>query len=115
VTLLDVCPTVLTLLGVPVGQDMDGAPVLHMFESPPEVASVPSHEPEQEGDGVHRGDAAEDCYSAHETLKQLVALGTSRPLQGTRRRRSVRCCATASRTWPRSCSRRVGLSRQRLS
>jgi tetratricopeptide (TPR) repeat protein len=79
ITLLDLCPTVLTLLGLPVGEDMDGHPVLHMFEAPPPVTSVASYEPEHPGDGVHRGEMAEDSYSAHETLKQLADLGYIAP------------------------------------
>lgn len=82
VTLLDICPTILTLMGLPVGQDMDGRAVLHMFESPPEVASIPTYEGEHPLDGVHRGELAEDSYSAHETLKQLADLGYIAPLTG---------------------------------
>lgn len=82
VTLLDICPTVLALLGVPVGEDMDGAVVQHMFETPIAVRTVASHEPEHPMDGVHRGELAEDSYSAHETLKQLADLGYIAPLTG---------------------------------
>lgn len=74
VGLLDVCPTILTLLGLPVGADMDGRPILHMFEKEHEVAVVPTHEGEHPQDGVHRGEI-EDPYDAQESLNQLVALG----------------------------------------
>lgn len=82
VTLLDICPTILTLMGLPVAQDMDGRPVLHMFENPPEVAVIPTYEGEHPSDGVHRGEMAQDSYSAHEALKQLADLGYIAPLTG---------------------------------
>jgi predicted AlkP superfamily phosphohydrolase/phosphomutase/tetratricopeptide (TPR) repeat protein len=75
VTLLDICPTVLALLGAPVAEDMDGKPLLHMFERPPEVAHVPTYEGEHPQDGVHRGELSEDPYSLQEVMKQLVSLG----------------------------------------
>jgi hypothetical protein len=34
-TLLDVTPTVLTLMGLPVGEDMDGRVLVQIFEEPP--------------------------------------------------------------------------------
>lgn len=75
VTLLDVCPTILTLLGLPVADDMDGAPVLHMFEHPPVIERIATYEGEHPRDGVHRGEYAEDTYSLQEAMKQLVELG----------------------------------------
>lgn len=43
-TLLDVAPTVLTLLGLPVGDDMDGKVLLDAFEEDPKMARIPSWE-----------------------------------------------------------------------
>ena len=40
--LLDITPTILTLYGLPVGEDMDGKPLLDAFETPPEVKTIPS-------------------------------------------------------------------------
>ncbi|MEX2218894.1 MAG: tetratricopeptide repeat protein [Phycisphaerales bacterium] len=75
VTLLDICPTLLAMLGLPVADDMDGRPLLQIFDSPPEVARIPTWEGEHPEDGVHRGGQAEDAYSLQEVLKQLVDLG----------------------------------------
>lgn len=73
--LLDICPTILTLLGLPVGDDMDGRPLLHMMEDQTPPAHVPTHEGEHPNDGVHRGEIVDDPYAANEVLKQLAELG----------------------------------------
>jgi len=73
--LLDVCPTILTLLGLPVGEDMDGKVIAQLFETPPEADTIPTHEGEHPDDGVHRGEHIEDPYAAQEVLKQLAELG----------------------------------------
>jgi predicted AlkP superfamily phosphohydrolase/phosphomutase/tetratricopeptide (TPR) repeat protein len=74
-TLLDVCPTILTLLGIPVGEDMDGKVIENLFETPPKIETVPTHEGEHPDDGVNRGEHIEDPYAAQEVLKQLAELG----------------------------------------
>lgn len=74
--LLDIAPTILTMLGLPVGRDMDGTALTHIFQTPPEVAYVDSYEPPAPNDGVHRGAQAEtDPYAAQAALQQLVDLG----------------------------------------
>ncbi|HEV3410377.1 MAG TPA: alkaline phosphatase family protein [Chthoniobacterales bacterium] len=76
-SLLDVAPTVLALLGVPVGADMDGRPLATIFSEQIEIQSVPSHEPPHPNDGVHRSASAEesDPWAARQALEQLAALG----------------------------------------
>jgi predicted AlkP superfamily phosphohydrolase/phosphomutase len=44
-TLFDVAPTVLAALDLPVGRDMEGRVLGEMFERPPEVHTVASHDP----------------------------------------------------------------------
>jgi len=75
--LLDITPTVLNLLGLPVGQDMDGKVLLQVIDNqwwtPPEP--IASWE-DVEGDaGMHPKDKREDPYAAREALRQLVELG----------------------------------------
>ena len=41
-TLLDVTPTILTLFGLPVGEDMDGRVLVQAFEEKPEITRIPS-------------------------------------------------------------------------
>lgn len=74
-SLLDICPTILTLLGLPVARDMDGAVLTQIFDRPPPVRTIPSYEPPHPDDGVHREHVEDDPYAAQEVLKQLVELG----------------------------------------
>jgi hypothetical protein len=43
-TLQPIAPTLLTLLNVPIGEDMDGRPLLEAFEVPPKIETTPSWE-----------------------------------------------------------------------
>ena len=43
-SLLDVTPTILTAMGLPVGEDMDGKPLVQAFETPPEITTIKSWE-----------------------------------------------------------------------
>lgn len=75
VSLIDVTPTILSLYGLPIGEDMDGKPVLSIFEEPPAVQRIPSWD-EVEGEaGTHPPDKRFDAVESAEALKQLVALG----------------------------------------
>ncbi len=75
VSLLDICPTVLTLLGLSVGDDMDGNVIKPLFETPPTIERVVTYEDEHPDDGVFRGEQLVDPYAAQEALKQLIDLG----------------------------------------
>jgi len=84
-TLLDVAPTVLTLLGLPVGADMEGRPLLQAFDEPPAVERIESWEARAGSGGMHGrgegggggggGGGGEDPWDAREALRQLVDLG----------------------------------------
>ncbi len=43
-TLLDIAPTVLAMLGLPVGRDMEGKVLVNAFEEMPDIARIPSWE-----------------------------------------------------------------------
>ena len=73
--LTNVAPTILAYLGVPVPKDMEGRALTAMFESPPEMDSIRSHEPPTNGDGVHPRDAVEDPWIAQEFVDHQSALG----------------------------------------
>ena len=75
VSLIDLTPTVLTLFGLPVGQDMDGRPLLEAFETPPAVATVPSWDDVPGDAGMHGADAGIDKDQAKELMQQFAALG----------------------------------------
>ena len=78
-TLLDVAPTVLTLFGLPVGEDMDGHVLAQAFENAPEVDRIPSWENEPGECGMHSADLRMDPAAAQAVLEQFVALGYIQP------------------------------------
>jgi predicted AlkP superfamily phosphohydrolase/phosphomutase/tetratricopeptide (TPR) repeat protein len=76
-SLLDIAPTILALLGLPVPLDMDGRALTRIFADPVELERIPSYEAPHEHDGVRRSVAAEegDPWAARQALEQLAALG----------------------------------------
>jgi tetratricopeptide (TPR) repeat protein len=74
--LLDVCPTLLHLFGLAVGEDMDGKVLLDIYEKKPaEIQRIPSWD-EVEGDhGMHSRDKQISPADSKAALQQLVALG----------------------------------------
>ena len=77
--LLDVSPTILTLFGLPVGEDMDGRVLAQAFEQPPEISRIPSWEDEPGECGMHPADLRMDPAAAQAVLQQFVALGYIQP------------------------------------
>ncbi len=74
-TLLDVCPTLLTLFGLPIGKDMRGKPLVQSFESPVKPDYIDSWEDVEGDSGMHDEDARSDPWAEQEALNQMVALG----------------------------------------
>jgi predicted AlkP superfamily phosphohydrolase/phosphomutase/tetratricopeptide (TPR) repeat protein len=76
-SLLDVAPTVLALLGLPIAADMDGRALTQIFDHPVALDIVPSYEEPHPDDGVWREVPAEDTdpFAAQQALKQLAELG----------------------------------------
>ncbi len=88
-SLLDVTPTILAVYGLPVGEDMEGKPLVDAFEEPPAVETIPSWD-EVPGDAArHPAEIATDPIAARQALDQLVALGYVEEL-GADRERAVR-------------------------
>ena len=73
--LLDICPTILTLFGLPVGEDMDGRPLTSIFETDPKPEYIPSWDAVEGNDGRHPPDTQIDAVESQEAINQLVALG----------------------------------------
>ena len=97
-TLLDVAPTVLTLFGLPVGEDMAGKPLVNVFAETPEVSRLPSWEELPGEDGRLPAAAAgseEDPAVAQALLAQFVALGYLEPPGEDARRAVARAEAEA--------------------
>ena len=78
-TLLDITPTILTLFGLPVGDDMDGRVLVQAFEQPPEIRRIPSWEQEQGECGMHPADLRIDPVAAQAVIQRFVALGYIEP------------------------------------
>jgi tetratricopeptide (TPR) repeat protein len=78
-TLLDVTPTILTLFGLPVGDDMDGRVLVQAFEEQPLITRIASWEKEAGECGMHPADLRVDPISAQAVLEQFVALGYIQP------------------------------------
>jgi tetratricopeptide (TPR) repeat protein len=75
-TLLDVAPTILTLFGLPVGEDMEGKILVTAFAEPPAITRIPSWEEVAGKDGRLPASAEEeDPAAAQAALRQLVELG----------------------------------------
>lgn len=74
-TLLDIAPTILTLFGLPVGEDMDGRVLVQAFEQPPAIERIPSWEQVPGECGMHPADLRMDPAAAQAVLQQFVALG----------------------------------------
>ncbi len=77
--LLDVTPTLLTLFGLAVGQDMDGRPLLEAFCDPPPIETIPSWDDVPGEAGLHPPDMQLNPVESQEAIQQLVALGYIEP------------------------------------
>ncbi|MDX2362593.1 MAG: alkaline phosphatase family protein [Crocinitomicaceae bacterium] len=74
-SVIDVTPTLLTLLGLPVGNDMEGKVLTACFDEPVEPEFIETWEKVDGKDGMHSSEFREDPWAAQEALQQLVDLG----------------------------------------
>jgi predicted AlkP superfamily phosphohydrolase/phosphomutase/tetratricopeptide (TPR) repeat protein len=74
-SLVDIPTTILTLFGLPIGEDMDGRPLLEIFEAPPAIERIPSWENLPGESGMHSADQELDRDQAEELMNQFAALG----------------------------------------
>ena len=77
--LLDVCPTLLTLFGLPPGRDMDGKVLLNAFENPPQIEPIESWDKVAGDAGTHPAETRLDPVASAQAFKQLVELGYVSP------------------------------------
>lgn len=80
--LLDIAPTALTLLGLPVGADMDGRVLVEAFEQLPEIDRVFSWDTLDGDAGQHPPDRRQDPFEARDAMRQLADLGYIDPIGG---------------------------------
>ena len=75
-SILDVTPTILTLLNLPIGYDMDGRPWLEAFEKPVKPERIFSWEGiGNDKAGLHAEHSRQDPAEAAQAVAQLVELG----------------------------------------
>lgn len=74
-SLIDVGPTVLSLFDLPIGKDMDGRPLVEIYENAPEIREIPSWEDVPGDDGMHPPGTELNRNDSEELMKQFVALG----------------------------------------
>jgi predicted AlkP superfamily phosphohydrolase/phosphomutase/tetratricopeptide (TPR) repeat protein len=78
-SLLDICPTILTLFGLPPGKDMDGKVLLTAFREQPPVEPIESWDKVSGDAGTHPAETQLDPVASAEAFKQLVELGYVAP------------------------------------
>jgi predicted AlkP superfamily phosphohydrolase/phosphomutase/tetratricopeptide (TPR) repeat protein len=78
-SLLDICPSILTLFGLPPGKDMDGKVLLTAFKEPPPVEPIESWDKVSGDAGAHPPETQVDPVASAEAFKQLVELGYVAP------------------------------------
>jgi tetratricopeptide (TPR) repeat protein len=74
-TLLDIAPTVLTLLGLPIGRDMDGRPLIEALNRPVTPAYVASWDTEPGDDGQHPRAHRQDPFESAALVRHFIDLG----------------------------------------
>lgn len=74
-TLLDITPTALAALGLPVGADMDGRVIAEAFAQAPDIQVVPSWDDVPGPSGMHAPEQCQDPFEARDALQQLIDLG----------------------------------------
>jgi predicted AlkP superfamily phosphohydrolase/phosphomutase/tetratricopeptide (TPR) repeat protein len=74
-SLIDITPTILTLFGLPVGEDMDGRPLMEAFETAPELKRIPSWDVLPGDAGMHPEGQSIDRDQSQELMQQFAALG----------------------------------------
>lgn len=90
-SLLDVCPTILTHFDLPIGQDMDGKPLVTVFKNEPEPQHILTWDAVAGDDACHSREASIDPRESQEALKQLEALGYIDPLDDDKETQVKRC------------------------
>jgi tetratricopeptide (TPR) repeat protein len=83
-SLLDIAPTILHLLGLPVGADMDGRVLAQAFVEPPQsIPTIPSWDQIPGESGEHPPEARLAVWDSATAFDQLVALGYVAPRSET--------------------------------
>ncbi len=74
-SLMNITPTILSLYELPIGKDMDAAPLLDIYETVPEISQIESWEKVEGNAGMLDKNNQTDPETAYLELKQLIDLG----------------------------------------
>lgn len=74
-SLLDITPTILQVMGLPVGADMDGCPLVNAFIAPQEIQRIPSWDDVAGDDGRFAGEHSANAEATVDALNRLIELG----------------------------------------
>ena len=74
-SLLDICPTILSLFDLPVADDMDGKPLVNAFSNHLNIQYIPSWDDVPGEDGSHPPSMSTDPLETNEAINRLVELG----------------------------------------
>jgi predicted AlkP superfamily phosphohydrolase/phosphomutase/tetratricopeptide (TPR) repeat protein len=77
--LLDVCPTLLTLFGLPPGKDMDGKVLVTAFKAQPTLEPIETWDNIEGDSGTHPTGTRINAVASAQAFKQLVELGYVAP------------------------------------
>ena len=78
-SLLDICPTLLTMFGLPAGKDMDGKVLVTAFQQPPGIEPIESWDDVPGDAGTHPAEMQFDSVASAQAFKQLADLGYVAP------------------------------------
>lgn len=73
--LLDICPTILSLFDLPIGEDMDGKPLIDAFQKPPKLRTIQSWDNVKGDAKMHSPEQHLDPTLSVQIMDQLVDLG----------------------------------------
>jgi predicted AlkP superfamily phosphohydrolase/phosphomutase/tetratricopeptide (TPR) repeat protein len=74
-SILDLTPTLLSIYDLPIGQDMDGKPLVEIFEKPKKIRYIESWEKVAGNTGELSTDFKEDPMAHEAAMQQLIDLG----------------------------------------
>ncbi len=74
-SLLDITPTILQVMGLPVGDDMDGGPLVNAFIAPQEVRRIASWDEISGDDGRAKREHSANPEDTVDALNRLIELG----------------------------------------
>jgi tetratricopeptide (TPR) repeat protein len=73
-SVIDITPTLLSLYEKPIGRDMEGKPLIQIYEEAVELSYVDSWESIEGKSGMHNGEEL-DPWAQQEAMQQLIDLG----------------------------------------